>query len=522
MRDAPEGSRYDDARPFKCLQSMLPTVRRLQSGNAMNTTLLPDPLRRQLLRGGLAGAGLLLLPGCNRLPGDLGTRAARAATTPRGLHVSLTGDAHSSRTVTWFTDGSAAPATVLEFDSVPAGMSAAQARALPFAFRAEGQSAPTPGVPAFTHRATAEALDPRLPMRYRVGSEAGWSEVHIVQPTPTGDWSFVHFGDHGVNHRAVQLTQEVLQQDFDLLLLAGDLSYANGTQPVWDAWFDQVEPLLATRVTMAAPGNHEEEDDGGNTFKNRFSHPPAPTAAVFGGNAGSTFYAFDYNRVHFLVTTAGALINDGTLPEELANIELDLSLAAARRAAGQIDFIVVMQHFTIWTDQEGRSPMNPSLVALEEDIIVRYGVDLLLVGHDHVYQRSVPMAFGLPNSLGYVQMMVGTGGASIRLFDEDGPQPWSARQFIGIGYARYEVSAGRIRGQFFGAPPLGLSESEREFARHSFERVDEFEIKARAPALARAFAVPPREPHTLLANFDGIARHTRERNRRHRLGLQHV
>ncbi|WP_373092229.1 metallophosphoesterase [Zhongshania sp.] len=100
--------------------------------------------------------------------------------------------------------------------------------------------------------------------------------------------------------------------------------------------------------------------------------------------------------MHFLVTTAGALIGDGTLPKELLNIEADLASAALRRLRGKIDFIIVMQHFTIWTDQLDRSPANFSLVALEENIFMRYGVDIVIVGHDHVYQRSAPMFWAFP------------------------------------------------------------------------------------------------------------------------------
>jgi hypothetical protein len=193
------------------------------------------------------------------------------------------------------------------------------------------------------------------------------------------------------------------------------------------------------------------------------------------------------------------LINDGTLPEEMLNIEADLSLAAVRRAAGEIDFIVVMQHFPIWTDQDGRSPANPALVALEENIIVRYGVDMLLVGHDHIYQRSAPMSFGLRNPLGYVQVMVGTGGASVRLFDANGPQAWSASEFVGIGFARYRVSPGRIAVEFIGAPPLGLSDEERGQSTGEFKVEDRFEVTSRDAMACRACVQAPRNRLELAA-----------------------
>lgn len=438
---------------------------------------------------------------------------------PRGLHVSIVEDSHNSRTLTWFADGSEALDSWLEFDAVDPNADESRLSSTQFEHRVASSADPTPGVESFTHRATASDIDPDSAFRYRVGSdEGGWSDIHVVQPSPTEDWSFIHFGDHGIGELAQKVTAEVLKTPSDLLMLAGDLSYANGDQPIWDTWFDQMQPLMANRVTMAAPGNHEQKDFGGDTFKNRFTHPPKPlTSIISPGNPGSSFYSFDYNRVHFLVTTAGALIDDGTLAEEILNIEADLSLAAARRAAGEIDFIIVMQHFTIWTDQLGRSPANPTLVALEENIIVRYGVDLLIVGHDHVYQRSVPMAFGLPNPLGYVQMLVGTGGASVRLMDEDGPQIWSASSFVGIGFARYAVSRGKIAVEYFGAEPKGLADEERQIVDGPFGLRDAFEITAKDAVACHACALPPRGPQELLKDFEAISRHTRHRNR-HALG----
>ncbi|MBB3048109.1 3',5'-cyclic AMP phosphodiesterase CpdA [Litorivivens lipolytica] len=429
-----------------------------------------------------------------------------ASHPPRGAHVSFTGHAQTSRSVTWFTDGDQAPISFLEFDSVESGMDEEAIANTPFRHRIESRVEPTTGVEALTHRASAGDLPADKAFRYRIGSDiGGWSPVRVVQPIPGDSWSFIHYGDQGTGPLAKLVTDEVLKTPSDLVLIAGDLSYADGTQTVWDTWFDQQEALLAQRPMLAAPGNHEEKDFGGDAFKNRFTHPGKPfTSIITGDNPGSSFYSFDVNRVHFLVTTAGALINDGTLPEELLNIEADLSLAAVRRAAGEIDFIVVMQHFPIWTDQDGRSPANPALVALEENIIVRYGVDLLLVGHDHIYQRSQPMSFGQVNPLGYLQVMVGTGGASIRLFDADGPQAWSVSEFVGIGFARYEVTPGKIAVEFVGAPPLGMSDKERRESTGEFKVEDRFEVTARDWLACRDCVQVPRtrmELVTLLRDY---------------------
>ena len=441
---------------------------------------------------------------------------------PRGLHVSIQSSVHEARTITWFTDvetGQAPIESFLQFGPVTDDMTDSDIQVLPLPSESLAVSSVTPGVSAFTFRATMNDIDNSLPIRYRVGSErGGWSDVKVIKPTRTDNWSFIHYGDQGVGPLAQLVVQQVQNNPTDLLMLAGDLSYADGNQPVWDDWFDFMEPVMAERITMAAPGNHENKDFGGAAFKNRFSHPEKPLGNFFGSNdPGSSFYSFRFNRVHFLVSTAGAFIEDGTLAEELINIEYDLSQAAAARAAGEIDFIIIMQHYTIFTDQEGRGPFNPSLVALQEQMIARYGVDSVIVGHDHIYQRSKPMNAGIETPEGYVQVLAGTGGQSIRLiggndFDDPGVQPWSAKAFEGIGYVKYDVEPGKIKAQYFGAPPLSRSEEGRSQSTGIFELVDEFTLTARPKIACQNCALPPRSSDELLKDYELIATNVRMRN----------
>ena len=168
--------------------------------------------RRDLIKTLGAGGATLAMSGCleggrGMAPAGLSPRAA-AAGAPRGLHVSLGNDAASTRSVTWFHDGTEPPAgAMLEFDAVLPGMDAAQIQTTPMNLRAPAQADPTPGVEAWTLRATAENIDPERPLRYRVGSQAtGWSPVQVVAPTPSGAFRFTHFGDHGISARAQALS----------------------------------------------------------------------------------------------------------------------------------------------------------------------------------------------------------------------------------------------------------------------------------------------------------------------------
>lgn len=464
---------------------------------------LIDPHRRRLLQGGLA-AGSLWLSGCGssgRLEALDGGRASPAL--PRGLHLSWTEDLYTSRTAVWFTDGSEVPAQVLEYGPVTPGMTTADIAGAPFPERVEAATVATPFVEALTHRATARGLDADLPMRYRVGSaDGGYTPVTVVRPTPRGSFRFAHFGDHGRNPDSRNISAAVRARQPDFVLLAGDLSYASGSsslgpQEVWDDWFDQIQAHLGSEtILMTAAGNHENEGNNGIAYRNRLAMPSSTLSP------DGTFYSFDYENVHFVVSTGGAFATDGSLATEIAFLELDLAGAALRRAAGQIDFIVVAQHFTLWTDQEGRAPANPTLVALQENILVRYGVDLVAVGHDHVYQRSAPMSFGLRNPIGYVQVTSGCGGQGIRGF-EPTIQGWSEKELAEPLFVEYEVAPGQMKGTTFGV--------DRDTG--ATRVVDEFSLRRRALDLSAMAVNPVRELAELHPNFDQLARHTAFRNR---------
>ena len=466
-----------------------------------------DLLRRRLLQGGLYASGLLLA-GCGNSTAPLsapapGTPVPRGPADPRGVHLSWREDPLTSRTVTWFTDDPATPAQRLDFGPVTSDMSDAMIQNAPFPASVTADTSETPFVEAFTHQATARDLQTDLPMRYRVGSDAGWSPVRVVPPTPTGDhFRFVHFGDHGRTQDSRHVARAIRRMAPDFALLAGDLSYASGSsslgpQEVWDEWFDLVEAELgAETILMTAAGNHENEGNNGVAYRNRMA---MPTSTV---SPDGTFYTFQLGRVQFIISTGGAFATDGTLVTEILFLETQLARAALRRAAGELDFIVVSQHFTIWTDQEGRGPANFALVALQENIFVRYGVDLLAVGHDHIYQRSHPMSFGLRNPLGYVQITSGCGGVGIRGF-EPRIQNWSAKELAEPLFVEYVVSRGRIDAITHGVD----SETGDTHV------VDTFTLERRGGEAASAAVLPVRDVASLHPDYDRLARRTMFRNR---------
>jgi hypothetical protein len=236
---------------------------------------------------------------------------------PRGLTLSFAGSVLGERTVTWLTSGDMAVPSRVQFGPVPvkatqrdidsgsylvhdvAGWSelAPQGR---FDYDNNRVSAIDGEVPVRVHRATMAGIPEGTRIAYRVGSPDGWSDVRTFEASPRRDqgFRFTHFGDHATHVASRRNTAAVLARRPAFHLLAGDIAYADGWQPQWDRWANEIELLTASVPLVTSPGNHEGKDFYGATYRARFSHP----------NPGRNWFSFDHHNVHILSVTAGAFL----------------------------------------------------------------------------------------------------------------------------------------------------------------------------------------------------------------------
>jgi hypothetical protein len=426
------------------------------------------------------------------LPWRALAQAGVSAQPSHGVHASLL--TAQQRALTWFS-GDTTPHTVALTIRPAEGMPGQER-----AFAAISTATPTYGIPLFTHRVVLDGVAPGQALRYRIARDGVWVQEGELPAFPSGKLRFCHFADHAQSMASQAVVAGVLGRRPDLAIIAGDLAYANGDQALWDSYFAMLEPLAAAIPVLSCPGNHERHDGSGQGYLSRITQP-----------GRGAWYALDLERVHFFFGTAGCLV-DGpasvwALVEEVLAMEQDLATAAARRAKGEIDFIVVVQHYPIWTDEDGRDPADFTLVALEEGMLLRYGVDLLLVGHDHIYERSLPMGRGRPRDGGYVQVTQGGGGQS--LYDViPNPASWSALAMARWGFSAYEVTGMRIRV----TSHVVDDHANQLLPAGQLQELDSFDVVARDATARRHFARPPRPREELLEGFAQIVAHTIDRN----------
>jgi hypothetical protein len=206
-------------------------------------------------------------------------------------------------------------------------------------------------------------------------------------------------------------------------LLNGDLCYANlnpVAQPaVWADFGNNVQRSAANRPWMPCPGNHEIEfcngDQGLNAYLTRYSLPDNGT--TYPGR----WYRFQVGSALFISLAADDVIyqDSGAFcsgPEPLVpaqstghpSIEpgtsfyvrgysggaqtrwLEETLAAAQRDTS-IDWIIVQMHQDALSSSKVGNGSDKGIREAWLPLFDRYGVDLVLCGHDHDYERSWPV-----------------------------------------------------------------------------------------------------------------------------------
>jgi 3',5'-cyclic AMP phosphodiesterase CpdA len=214
----------------------------------------------------------------------------------------------------------------------------------------------------------------------------------------------------------------------------GDNAYQSGTpvefancfHPTWGAFKDRIHP---------APGNHDYYTPGAEGY---FSY--------FGAQAGPDrrgYYSFDYGGWHFISLNS---LSDAS--EQSAQYQwLASDLAASRGTLCTIAY----WHFPVFNSGAtygGSAKMKPFF-----DALYSAGVEIVLSGHDHLYERFAPQN---PNGVadparGVRQFVVGTGGAELYKFGP--PVPNSEVRIEGThGVLRLTLGASGYSWQFL---PVG-------------------------------------------------------------------
>ena len=173
----------------------------------------------------------------------------------------------------------------------------------------------------------------------------------------------------------------------DLWLMLGDNAYPRGTDIEYQAAvFDMYPTMLRKSVLWPTFGSHEGRSANSVTQTGPyFDIFTLPRNAEAGGVVSGTeaYYSFDYGNIHFIVLDSFGSDRSPRGPM-LSWLQADLAMTTQ-------DWIIAYWHHPPYSKGSHDSDTEVPLVEMRQNVVPlleQAGVDLVLTGHSHSYERS--------------------------------------------------------------------------------------------------------------------------------------
>jgi predicted phosphodiesterase len=308
----------------------------------------------------------------------------------------------------------------------------------------------------YIHHTLIPELEPSTQYFYICGSNTSYPLNFTTLPG-VGDPNPLIFGiigDLGQTDDSL-ITVNHLSNDktIQMILHAGDLSYADCKAALWDSYGEMIEPLAKQIPWMVCAGNHEIEFNGSDysglytAFEKRYRMPvvagaefgdvlipstinsdtgmPRCTPSVFQSeyNYGNSFYSFDAGIAHIIYLNPYS--NTSTTSLQYKWLQADLE--SVNRTL--TPWIIVVLHCPWYSSNKNHYGDTQTVLMRDsmEYLFYMYNVNIVFSGHVHAYERTYPVYRNSTNGYGTVYITIGDGGNLEGHDNEYYDQPaWSA------------------------------------------------------------------------------------------------
>lgn len=247
-------------------------------------------------------------------------------------------------------------------------------------------------------------------------------------PPPSGPTTVLAAGDIGwCGLVGSALTAQILDRVPGLVLALGDLAYPVGSfndfarcyEPTWGRHRSRTRP---------APGNHDYDTPGAAAYYTYFESLAGPP--------GDGYYVFTTGG--WLIYSLNSNVPMGRGSPQYTWLENEMRRSSTRCA------LAYWHHPLFSSAVNGDNPETKPLW----DLLYAGGVDVVLNGHDHVYERFLPQSPDgvLDRTRGLRQFTVGTGGAELTRFVRRRPN--SAATYVGYGVLKLTLLSDRFDWEF--------------------------------------------------------------------------
>lgn len=401
---------------------------------------------------------------------------------PEQVHISLSSRDRSVYGVTWVT--LAHTSSVVQYGLTPKHLNKQNEGSM--------DTYTAGGWVGTIHRARMTGLLPATTYYYRVGSTTdtsedttAWSEVFsftTMDPRKEsltfamiGDMDFDTAGKPTVD----ALKTLVTAGKVDVIVHSGDVSYADGYEPHWDDFLNEVQPIATKIPYMVTPGNHEFWYNF-TSYKHRFYMPGTDLdvedeggdnstsigmgASLIGGSGSgdSMYYSWNAGYAHFLSCNSETPIDTANFKN--SHVEwMVKDLKRTNLSRDRTPWVIANFHRPMYCQDRDDTCVRQAnvLKTKAERVFYENQVNFVVAGHVHAYERTYPVYQDEVVSQSYsvnpytapVHLLQGASGNREGNKGSYPPpeerKPWSAEALTNVGYALMTVSEHEAEWTFY-------------------------------------------------------------------------
>ena len=284
----------------------------------------------------------------------------------------------------------------------------------------------------YIHKVTLKYLIPGQKYYYQVHGESDDTlSAQFSFTVPNEQWGHKHtymvYGDLGTSSKSIQfLLQEALNRldkpdKYEAVFHLGNIAYDldRGEGQIGDQFLKTIEKVAARIPYMTAPGDRERFNHFIH-YAYRFSMPnlpwPMPT--------NNLWYSFDMGLIHFVIYSSEVFFSgdDSAVESMIVWLKNDLDKANMQRSARP--WIIAMGHRPMYCSiddaNEDCAKKNSLVRTYLEELFNAEGVDLIIAGHYHHYERTWPvykdhaLQYNYKDPMAPVHLTIGSLGSVYR------------------------------------------------------------------------------------------------------------
>ncbi|XP_057850814.1 purple acid phosphatase 18 isoform X2 [Cryptomeria japonica] len=296
--------------------------------------------------------------------------------------------------ITWLTQSKDVPSAVEYGTSPGAYISSANGEITKYSYMLYKSG--------YIHHTVIGPLDADKTYYYRCGGYG--LEYSFKTPPSQFPISFAIVGDLGQTEWTASTLEHIQNFKHDVLLLPGDLSYADYKQDLWDSFAHLVEPLASRRPWMVTEGNHEIEKiplltHSFDAFNARWRMPFEES-----GSDSNLYYSFEVAGVHIIML--GSYTDYGKDSDQYKWLQADFSRVNRRTTP----WLIVVFHSPWYNSNTAHQGEGDDMMETMEPLLYTAKVDMVFAGHVHAYERFTRVYKKNINPCGAMHITIGDGG----------------------------------------------------------------------------------------------------------------